>query len=309
MSDYIGARCIICEKNFEKDDEIVVCPECGTPYHRECYFKEGKCVNNILHSKNQSWKSTFQKEETDADTIKCKACGEENPQNGLFCNKCGSPLNQTQGNTSQQGELPPFFAQAFSQEGSSQNTFTPESEIEGITIKEYNEYVGSNQIYFISQFIRFGKFGGKLSLNIFALFFPEFYYFYRKMNLVGVLFFALRFFLQIPFAIQLMSDLNYVAIADYLTKLFSVQTLNVISFLSGTLGTAMLFGSAVLANYLYYNKAKKDINRIKSDDITDDEKLSTIRKKGGVSQRNLFIAIMFPFIVSAILLAIYNFIV
>ena len=41
MSDYIGAKCIVCEKEFTKDDEIVVCPDCGTPYHKACYLKEG----------------------------------------------------------------------------------------------------------------------------------------------------------------------------------------------------------------------------------------------------------------------------
>ena len=27
----------------KKGDDIVVCPECGAPHHRECYEKEGHC--------------------------------------------------------------------------------------------------------------------------------------------------------------------------------------------------------------------------------------------------------------------------
>lgn len=35
--DYRGQHCPICGKEFCDGDDIVVCPECGTPYHRECY--------------------------------------------------------------------------------------------------------------------------------------------------------------------------------------------------------------------------------------------------------------------------------
>ena len=36
MADYINEKCISCGKEFTKDDDVVVCPECGTPYHRGC---------------------------------------------------------------------------------------------------------------------------------------------------------------------------------------------------------------------------------------------------------------------------------
>lgn len=29
--DYIGFRCPVCDKNFHADDDVVVCPVCGTP--------------------------------------------------------------------------------------------------------------------------------------------------------------------------------------------------------------------------------------------------------------------------------------
>ena len=42
--DYTGIKCPVCEKTFTKQDDVVVCPECGAPYHRECYQKEGHCI-------------------------------------------------------------------------------------------------------------------------------------------------------------------------------------------------------------------------------------------------------------------------
>ena len=35
MIDYTGIPCPVCHKEFTPEDDIVVCPECGAPYHRE----------------------------------------------------------------------------------------------------------------------------------------------------------------------------------------------------------------------------------------------------------------------------------
>ena len=48
--DYRGQHCPICGKEFCDGDDIVVCPECGTPYHRECYKTAGHCVNCLLYT-------------------------------------------------------------------------------------------------------------------------------------------------------------------------------------------------------------------------------------------------------------------
>ena len=34
---YTGIPCAACGKKFTAEDDVVVCPECGTPYHRACY--------------------------------------------------------------------------------------------------------------------------------------------------------------------------------------------------------------------------------------------------------------------------------
>ena len=36
---YTGETCPVCNKVFQEDDDIVVCPDCGTPHHRKCYLK------------------------------------------------------------------------------------------------------------------------------------------------------------------------------------------------------------------------------------------------------------------------------
>ena len=48
MNKYTGNTCPVCHKKFTADDDIVVCPDCGTPYHRACWPKEG-CVHAAQH--------------------------------------------------------------------------------------------------------------------------------------------------------------------------------------------------------------------------------------------------------------------
>ena len=34
MADYKNKKCVVCKELFSDYDDIVVCPECGAPYHR-----------------------------------------------------------------------------------------------------------------------------------------------------------------------------------------------------------------------------------------------------------------------------------
>ena len=59
--DYTGIKCPVCEKTFTKQDDVVVCPECGAPYHRGCYQKEGHCIFEEKHQKGESWQTPSRK--------------------------------------------------------------------------------------------------------------------------------------------------------------------------------------------------------------------------------------------------------
>mgnify|MGYP000169958290 CR=1 FL=1 len=41
MPKYYGCPCEGCGKPLTLQDDIVVCPDCGAPYHRTCYEKNG----------------------------------------------------------------------------------------------------------------------------------------------------------------------------------------------------------------------------------------------------------------------------
>ena len=52
---YYGAKCPVCKEKLDGKSDIAVCPDCGTPYHKECYLKVGHCVNDELHASGKSW--------------------------------------------------------------------------------------------------------------------------------------------------------------------------------------------------------------------------------------------------------------
>ena len=84
VSNFTGSKCIICENEFNDNDDIVVCPECGTPYHRECYQKEGKCVNVRLHDQGKSW-SDSEYADNENSRKKCAHCGTVNKPHAIIC--------------------------------------------------------------------------------------------------------------------------------------------------------------------------------------------------------------------------------
>ena len=98
-------KCPTCEKQFEANDDIVVCPECGTPQHRDCYEKLGHCVFKDKHSADFSFEKYIKGENGDtsqfennsentAKTVTCPVCNAENPHELFYCEKCGASLNK-----------------------------------------------------------------------------------------------------------------------------------------------------------------------------------------------------------------------
>ena len=90
---YTGNLCQGCGQPFSDDDDVVVCPECGTPQHRECYDKENRCVCAHLHGEEYTWQGKVNNESPlpteKAETVSCPNCGYENPKGTPVCKQCG----------------------------------------------------------------------------------------------------------------------------------------------------------------------------------------------------------------------------
>ena len=98
---YTGEQCFSCGNTFTDDDDVVVCPDCGTPYHRQCYKSAGECLNHQLHESGEGWKRSSEMNNAvgDDDTAGassfCTKCLRiyDDPEKEK-CDNCGTPLVQ-----------------------------------------------------------------------------------------------------------------------------------------------------------------------------------------------------------------------
>ena len=306
MANYKGYKCIVCDKDFEETDDIVVCPECGTPYHRECYNQVGECINTELHAEGVSWSQKMNAEEDKAEetqqveTTVCPMCGFPNEQGQDFCLRCNFPLNggdtDRYGNDVHDQNLFTNYeptGQAFGgQQGQPFNPLTGgilaienDTDIDGIRAKDIADYVGSNKFYFLAQFMKFAKLKIKRSFNFCAFLFPEYYYFYRKM--MGHGFFFLTFKIVMTVFLQTMFLKFGMSSGAETTEILT-------TIADSPLWSGMLFGlsllslvlcviSGMFSNFWYFKKTKQDIGEIDQIAQTDTQRKFTIVQKGGTS--------------------------
>ena len=55
MIQYVGKACESCKKAFDENEQIVYCPQCGAPMHRECWEEKGGCPYSDRHSSGFKW--------------------------------------------------------------------------------------------------------------------------------------------------------------------------------------------------------------------------------------------------------------
>ena len=289
MSDYKNNVCPVCGKAFGENDDIVVCPDCGTPHHRACYKKNGHCANAEKHGSFE-WAS---EKKNASDPMKnaelsvfCINCGERNSASSRFCSNCGAQLPGKE-----EPEVSP--EERFSQERSRiyfENI--DNADFNGATARETAQVVHSNVEYFLPRFFAFSK-GRKFDTNFCAFLFSYLYLFYRKMYGIGFAVMAATFILQIP---ALLLDLQtmqeaYVQAGLLTQAVWEVphrESLVIYAGIAGILIWAIKLLLFLFANRLYYAHATGIAKGIR-DGLTEegsyDEFLfaGIARKKGGAT--------------------------
>lgn len=103
---YENAKCEYCGEQFAKNDDIVVCPECGSPYHRKCWEEHGECAHKAEHAQGFVYKAETEvfsaPEEDFVGKIKeqilngseqteehCENCGAKLIEGDEYCVYCG----------------------------------------------------------------------------------------------------------------------------------------------------------------------------------------------------------------------------
>ena len=207
--DYTGQTCPACGRKFDANDDIVVCPVCGTPQHRSCWEENGECVNDRLHAEGYSWQpenvgaapGEHQRTERQTEQTRsagkqiCPVCGEENDPVALNCTNCGAPLQLASAQ-----QFTPFF-----NAGEAGNpylygiTLDPESEIDGAKVKDLACAVQSSSVRYIPKFKAMADKKKKLTFNWAAFFFSPYWLFFRKLWKEGLVFIGLMLAVNLPF--------------------------------------------------------------------------------------------------------------
>lgn len=301
-------QCPVCNKTFQDGDDVVVCPECGAPHHRECYEQNGHCFYEDKHGAGFSFED-IGKEESDEDvqTLTCPRCGYENDKTAFYCNECGLPLNNSNGQHNTQynnyqsqnpyGQAPNGFqGMPFGFSVGPMSAFDPLGGLDGeeeiddnVKVSEAAKFIGKSTQYFLMVFKKIKDFN-RSRFNFCAAIFAEVYFLYRKITPLGVavsLFFivsniASAAIKMTPEYKQIYENMQNAIESGTSISIFSPES----SFMYVLLGLELsrlvvkiLCG--IFANRLYYKHCSKKIRKIK--DSKPDDLHKTLEQKGGVN--------------------------
>ncbi|HHX57088.1 MAG TPA: hypothetical protein GX710_03635 [Clostridiales bacterium] len=296
MFDYSGNKCIVCDEKFTNKSDIVVCPECGTPYHRECYDEKGTCINERLHEENGSWRAERELEKKKAERVICKNCAHKNSTHSKYCEKCGIDLSldvvkieEIRPNSSggSIGMLGLNLGDRFC-------GFNPKEEIEGVTVEELADFIGTNTYYYLPLFKRMSETGKKWSLNASCLFFSDFYFANRKMYAFWIFALLFSFAISIPSLMLNLSEVemtnNIVANINFESEIFKG-----VSMICNLLSYAFRISMCVFGNWFYYKFAISKIKKIKLKTNSINAQKSQIKATGGVGLMNMVLNLVLYF--------------
>jgi hypothetical protein len=227
---YAGVRCPVCNKKYGNSDDIVVCPVCGAPHHRECYFVSGECVFASEHMSGKAWQPHYDPGERPAENAGgdagaqrvCADCGGKSPPDNLFCNICGNRLDGEKHHGAGHffGSVPFPFHHAY-QPYDANGAMDEKGALGELTIQEYALYIGQSSRYYLLHFKHLGDGERLVSLNIPALICGFLYYFYRKMYFVGGVLLIVFLLGTIPFIMWTKEALPIIAEDAYMREMLA----------------------------------------------------------------------------------------
>ena len=59
--------CSVCHAYLFDEDDTVYCPECGAPYHRECYNKLGHCALEEYHGTPEQYDRVIERKRAERE--------------------------------------------------------------------------------------------------------------------------------------------------------------------------------------------------------------------------------------------------
>ncbi len=277
--------CVLCHAYLFEEDDVVYCPECGAPHHRECYNKIGRCALEELHGTENQY-----------DKLKRAAQEQETEKEREESKKAQENFETPFGTITQIDFL---------------GGVKPEEEIDdGVTASEAAKFVLSNTMRYIPKFKKLNKYS-KASWNFLAFLFPSGWFLSRKMYLNGIIAAVIQVvstLLTVPFQ-NTLYNLGIdptVMTAEAMQKMTESidkipQSILYIAFLGSGIFIALRILSAIFGDWLY---KKHTVSSIRGINQSAEEKEAQFRQKGGV---NIFLFLLGAMAVQYIPLIIVSF--
>lgn len=257
-----GLSCVRCKSYLFSDDDIVYCPICGAPHHRECYGAIGHCALEELHGTDKE----YSRENVD-ETSK----------------------EYTQKDTTQADDADFFASNGFAVFDLLGGVPADYKFDDNVVAADVKKFVLANTHRYIPKFATLNK-NNKISWNWAAFLFPAPWMFARKMYKTGIItavFTVIAAILSIPFNITV-NNLGFAGyesylelantLADNITKIGPfVLAFSIISIIFNLIIRII---SALFGDYWYKNHSINCIKKIKRE--SDDLDLG-YRKLGGVN--------------------------
>ena len=173
-------KCDGCGRTFEKNDDIVVCPVCGTPQHRECWEKAEGCINKDKHAEGFEWKMPeTKKAKLMPPSEKAKSDTEPTPSM-VFDENIGR-------------DVPDFNYIVESRVQSLAPGISEEQRKEqlcGHNLSDVIAFIGNNASSYVNKF-RKKEHARKNTFNFGAFFFCPIWFFFRRLYKEGIIYLAL----------------------------------------------------------------------------------------------------------------------
>lgn len=283
--DYKNEICNGCNQPIKEDDDIVVCPVCGTPQHRSCWIANGECVNSSLHTDGFVWQKS-----QPAETQEQPKAEEAEPNTVPVMGKI------------------PAFDQLAQEAQNLEAIFLKDQlahkdeEFDGINVTDAGYYLQSGAHRYIRRFRK----GRKLSWNWGAFIFAPAWFFYRRLYKFGAIFLALVVSLNL-FSYSFLEKIDiqmqevYTVMEKYIaeeddTAAASEKLMENQEFMTAYTAMAKNMGiyllitavipnavAALIADSLVKKKMKEDIEAAKEASDEIQMQRSLIISKGGVA--------------------------
>ena len=291
MSEKLNKQCPVCKGYLFQDDDIVYCPVCGAPHHRDCYAALGHCGCEEDHGKEK----VNQETQEHSSEKQCKYCKKNITEDTKFCPYCGKiqPLQGEKGNLDDYPEIK-FTSISFSGAGLPRpdpyGGLDKDSQIDGVKVKDLAKFIAFMPNKLLPKWKQFQDGVKKSSWNWMAFISPYTHTIFRKMGFATLMYVLLEltaFVLLAPFYYSLAyMDMPINSTALQVAEKFSSDPMKYTSIdaiVLALLGILLFVGYRIFAglynDVMYKKHAVSTIKKIRSD-LDSDEEYAFYRKGG-----------------------------